>query len=164
MHPRTHDSNIPRDDYFSAGPSSDAPWSVRVPFRVDPLEEQSLSPERPTWVLDCRTSHTEHALRLLNDWFSIVCLLLLALIDAHIVESRLAAAHTGNGRSLLAPIDCGSACDARCRLSSMPNLCKRACGTCCGRCNCGPPGTSGNEDVCPCYANMTTHGGKHKCP
>ncbi|KAL9445868.1 hypothetical protein AB3S75_013702 [Citrus x aurantiifolia] len=61
-------------------------------------------------------------------------------------------------------IDCDGACAARCRLSSRPRLCKRACGTCCARCDCVPPGTSGNYDACPCYANMTTHGGRHKCP
>ncbi|XP_071724656.1 snakin-2-like [Rutidosis leptorrhynchoides] len=61
-------------------------------------------------------------------------------------------------------IDCGGACEARCRLSSRPHLCKRACGTCCARCSCVPPGTSGNLDTCPCYATMTTHGGKRKCP
>ncbi|XP_065880383.1 gibberellin-regulated protein 11-like [Euphorbia lathyris] len=64
----------------------------------------------------------------------------------------------------LAKIDCGSACSGRCQLSSRPNLCKRACGTCCARCNCVPPGTAGNYDVCPCYASLTTHGGKRKCP
>ncbi|KVI07785.1 gibberellin-regulated protein 1-like [Cynara cardunculus var. scolymus] len=61
-------------------------------------------------------------------------------------------------------INCGAACKARCRLSSRPNLCHRACGTCCARCSCVPPGTSGNQKVCPCYYNMTTHGGKRKCP
>ncbi|KAJ6931525.1 hypothetical protein NC652_014886 [Populus alba x Populus x berolinensis] len=61
-------------------------------------------------------------------------------------------------------IDCASACAVRCQLSSRPNLCHRACGTCCDRCNCVPPGTSGNYDVCPCYGNMTTHHGQHKCP
>ncbi|GLT92008.1 hypothetical protein SLE2022_098670 [Rubroshorea leprosula] len=61
-------------------------------------------------------------------------------------------------------IDCGAACDVRCSKSSRPNLCKRACGTCCARCNCVPPGTSGNYEACPCYANETTHGGKPKCP
>ncbi|KAK0577105.1 hypothetical protein LWI29_027854 [Acer saccharum] len=60
--------------------------------------------------------------------------------------------------------DCDAACGARCELSSRPRLCKRACGTCCARCDCVPAGTSGNYDACPCYANMTTHGGKHKCP
>ena len=61
-------------------------------------------------------------------------------------------------------IDCGGACGGRCRLSSRPNLCKRACGACCARCNCVPPGTYGNKQVCPCYANMTTRGGRPKCP
>ncbi|PHT63990.1 Snakin-2 [Capsicum annuum] len=61
-------------------------------------------------------------------------------------------------------IDCGGKCSARCRLSSRPRLCKRACGTCCARCNCVPPGTSGNTHTCPCYANMTTHGNRRKCP
>ncbi|KAL1820657.1 hypothetical protein ACET3Z_015526 [Daucus carota] len=61
-------------------------------------------------------------------------------------------------------IDCGERCSERCKLSSRPNLCHRACGTCCARCNCVPPGTAGNQEVCPCYANMTTHGGRKKCP
>ncbi|KAK4424087.1 Snakin-2 [Sesamum alatum] len=61
-------------------------------------------------------------------------------------------------------IDCGGACAARCKLSSRPRLCKRACGTCCARCNCVPPGTYGNLELCPCYANMTTHHNKRKCP
>ncbi|XP_021284635.1 gibberellin-regulated protein 11-like [Herrania umbratica] len=61
-------------------------------------------------------------------------------------------------------IDCDGTCDVRCKLSSRPNLCKRACETCCDRCSCVPPGTSGNYDACPCYRDMTTHGGKHKCP
>ncbi|CAN1127279.1 Gibberellin-regulated protein 1 [Linum perenne] len=60
--------------------------------------------------------------------------------------------------------DCGSACKARCQLSSRPNLCHRACGTCCKRCSCVPPGTAGNYDKCACYATMTTHGGHRKCP
>ncbi|KAE8659855.1 Snakin-2 [Hibiscus syriacus] len=61
-------------------------------------------------------------------------------------------------------IDCGKACAERCKLSSRPNLCKRACGTCCSRCSCVPPGTYNNYDACPCYRDMTTHGGRHKCP
>ncbi|KAJ3670283.1 hypothetical protein LUZ60_010607 [Juncus effusus] len=61
-------------------------------------------------------------------------------------------------------IDCGIKCQERCTLSSRPHLCKRACGTCCVRCHCVPPGTSGNYEKCPCYYNMTTHGGKRKCP
>ncbi|KAL3839260.1 hypothetical protein ACJIZ3_023856 [Penstemon smallii] len=61
-------------------------------------------------------------------------------------------------------IDCGAECSRRCQLSSRPNLCHRACGTCCARCNCVPPGTYGNYETCPCYAGLTTHGGRKKCP
>ncbi|PWA64675.1 GAST1-like protein [Artemisia annua] len=61
-------------------------------------------------------------------------------------------------------IDCGVACAARCKLSKRPNLCNRVCGTCCGRCNCVPPGTSGNYESCACYAEMTTRDNKKKCP
>ncbi|XP_028765716.1 snakin-2 [Neltuma alba] len=66
--------------------------------------------------------------------------------------------------SVLQQIDCKGACSARCRLASRQRMCKRACGTCCRRCNCVPPGTAGNQEVCPCYYNMTTHGGRRKCP
>ncbi|GER42306.1 gibberellin-regulated family protein [Striga asiatica] len=61
-------------------------------------------------------------------------------------------------------IDCGALCKVRCSLSSRPNLCKRACGTCCSRCSCVPPGTSGNYGACPCYYKLTTRGNKRKCP
>ncbi|KAJ9675633.1 hypothetical protein PVL29_024520 [Vitis rotundifolia] len=60
--------------------------------------------------------------------------------------------------------DCKSKCAYRCSKAGWHKLCLRACNTCCQRCNCVPPGTAGNEDVCPCYAKMTTHGGRHKCP
>ncbi|KAB2628240.1 gibberellin-regulated protein 11-like [Pyrus ussuriensis x Pyrus communis] len=56
------------------------------------------------------------------------------------------------------------ACVVRCSKSLRPNLCHRACGTCCTRCNCVPPDTFNNYDVCPCYRDMTTREGKHKCP
>ncbi|XP_031736573.1 snakin-2 [Cucumis sativus] len=86
--------------------------------------------------------------------------LLLSLLFLHFVES--------NGVGLLPPnprrMDCRGACTRRCTLSSRPRLCNRACGTCCQRCNCVPPGTSGNHHLCPCYAAMTTHGGRLKCP
>ncbi|XVF62184.1 hypothetical protein PTKIN_Ptkin08bG0196700 [Pterospermum kingtungense] len=60
--------------------------------------------------------------------------------------------------------DCGVACQGRCKLSKRPNLCKRACGSCCSKCNCVPPGTAGNREQCPCYANLTTPKKVHKCP
>ncbi|KAM0946304.1 putative gibberellin regulated protein [Dioscorea sansibarensis] len=61
-------------------------------------------------------------------------------------------------------IDCVGKCIYRCSKASRHNMCLRACNTCCERCNCVPPGTSGNRDVCPCYANMKTHDGRLKCP
>ncbi|CAL9045099.1 unnamed protein product [Musa acuminata subsp. burmannicoides] len=74
--------------------------------------------------------------------------------------------YTFNGQHVVdaQKIDCGAKCAYRCSKSSRPNLCNRACNTCCSRCNCVPPGTDGNRDVCPCYANMKTHGGRPKCP
>ncbi|KAL7128190.1 hypothetical protein ABFS83_14G299200 [Erythranthe nasuta] len=90
------------------------------------------------------------------------------LLFHHLVEANAPNqinSNSGRGGSpFVAKLDCGTACAARCRLSSRPNLCNRACGTCCGRCNCVPPGTSGNQEVCPCYYTMTTHGGRRKCP
>ncbi|KAF7838373.1 snakin-2-like [Senna tora] len=68
-------------------------------------------------------------------------------------------------RRLMQTIDCGGLCSDRCSAHSRPNLCKRACGTCCVRCKCVPPGTSGNREICgTCYTDMTTHGNKTKCP
>ncbi|XP_047950052.1 snakin-1-like [Salvia hispanica] len=62
-------------------------------------------------------------------------------------------------------IDCGGLCKKRCSLHSRQNTCLRACGTCCARCKCVPPGTFGNREMCgTCYTNMTTHGNKSKCP
>ncbi|KAI9084542.1 hypothetical protein K1719_033530 [Acacia pycnantha] len=61
-------------------------------------------------------------------------------------------------------IDCEGECDQRCKLSSRPNLCRRARGTCCDRCNRVPSGTFGHYEECSCYANMTTHDSHHKCP
>ncbi|CAK9137829.1 unnamed protein product [Ilex paraguariensis] len=71
----------------------------------------------------------------------------------------------GANRRLLPFMDCGGLCKDRCSLHSRPNLCKRACGTCCVRCKCVPPGTSGNRELCgTCYTDMTTHGNRTKCP
>ncbi|CAN4086151.1 unnamed protein product [Withania somnifera] len=62
-------------------------------------------------------------------------------------------------------LDCGGLCKYRCSLHSRPNVCFRACGTCCVRCKCVPPGTFGNREKCgKCYTEMTTHGNKTKCP
>nr|GMD25858.1 gibberellin-regulated protein 3-like [Ipomoea batatas] len=62
-------------------------------------------------------------------------------------------------------VDCGGLCKSRCSVHSRPNVCTRACGTCCVRCKCVPPGTSGNREACgKCYTDMTTHGNRLKCP
>ncbi|KAL1818345.1 hypothetical protein ACET3Z_013214 [Daucus carota] len=62
-------------------------------------------------------------------------------------------------------MDCEGACTERCKETKRPNLCKRACGSCCLKCNCVPPGTSGNYDAsCPCYFNLKTHNQIRKCP
>ncbi|KAK7286506.1 hypothetical protein RJT34_21548 [Clitoria ternatea] len=62
-------------------------------------------------------------------------------------------------RRLMQDIDCGGLCKSRCCMHSRPNLCQRACGTCCVRCKCVPPGTSGNRELCgTCHTDMTTHG------
>ncbi|XP_030453294.1 snakin-2-like [Syzygium oleosum] len=90
----------------------------------------------------------------------LLCLLLLSLAEAaDQTESTKVAGSSDSGK-----IDCDAACAARCQLASRQRLCHRACGTCCARCSCVPSGTSGNTDVCPCYATMTTHGGRLKCP
>ncbi|OIV93918.1 hypothetical protein TanjilG_05621 [Lupinus angustifolius] len=70
-----------------------------------------------------------------------------------------------NRRALPFVGDCGASCRVRCSLHSRPNRCKRACGTCCSRCKCVPPGTSGNREICgSCYTDMLTHGNRLKCP
>ncbi|XP_020250579.1 gibberellin-regulated protein 2-like [Asparagus officinalis] len=90
-------------------------------------------------------------------------LLLAVLLFVLLVDTGI---FTGRGVVGVQAIDCGSKCEYRCSKASRHKMCIRACNTCCRRCSCVPPGTSGNEDVCPCYANMTTHthGGRHKCP
>ncbi|OAY82889.1 Snakin-2 [Ananas comosus] len=60
--------------------------------------------------------------------------------------------------------DCPAKCAYRCSKSGRPKMCLRACNTCCQRCHCVPPGTSGNTEKCPCWAHMKTHGGRPKCP
>ncbi|CAA3024134.1 snakin-2 [Olea europaea subsp. europaea] len=93
-----------------------------------------------------------------------VFLSLLVLHQVHAVQTNQATSNAIPQNDSSMKIDCGGACAVRCQLSSRPNLCKRACGTCCARCNCVPPGTSGNYDACPCYASLTTKDNKRKCP
>ncbi|KAL2346246.1 hypothetical protein Fmac_000246 [Flemingia macrophylla] len=90
----------------------------------------------------------------------LVASLLLSFVFFHLVD----ADQPVPAKTQVQQIDCNAACGARCRLASRQRMCHRACGTCCRRCNCVPPGTSGNQEVCPCYASLTTHGGRRKCP
>ncbi|ESW25671.1 hypothetical protein PHAVU_003G055500 [Phaseolus vulgaris] len=83
-------------------------------------------------------------------------------IEGHLTHSELVK---GPIRKLLSFVDCGERCKVRCSLESRPKICTRACGTCCSRCKCVPPGPYGNREVCgKCYTDMTTHGNKPKCP
>ncbi|KAJ1273449.1 hypothetical protein BS78_06G281400 [Paspalum vaginatum] len=98
---------------------------------------------------------------------TLLLLLLLVGVAAVEVDHSQGQASVSSWSPSPAPspvIDCGSACASRCALSSRPNLCKRACGSCCARCHCVPPGTAGNHHMCPCYAAITTRGGRRKCP
>ncbi|ERN08523.1 hypothetical protein AMTRI_Chr11g98190 [Amborella trichopoda] len=104
--------------------------------------------------------------RTIQNLFFLSLLILMLQVDQFslAVVRRTSEASEPLAASAPEGIDCGSACEYRCSKASRHKMCIRACGTCCARCHCVPPGTSGNEDVCPCYANMTTHGGRHKCP
>ncbi|QHO36648.1 hypothetical protein HN51_029927 [Arachis hypogaea] len=91
----------------------------------------------------------------------IICLIFIQELEIHGLEIHgenqdMAAAHQH--------IDCGGKCGYRCSKAGRPKMCMRACKTCCQRCNCVPPGTARNQNACPCYASLTTHGGKLKCP
>ncbi|PON95860.1 Gibberellin regulated protein [Trema orientale] len=80
-------------------------------------------------------------------------------------ETHPAVVVKGPNRRLLPYLDCAGLCNVRCSKHSRPNVCTRACGTCCARCKCVPPGTAGNREVCgKCYTDMLTHGNKPKCP
>ncbi|KAJ1263059.1 hypothetical protein BS78_09G155400 [Paspalum vaginatum] len=85
--------------------------------------------------------------------FSLSLVVLLLLVETTALHGQAHGA-----------IDCGACCSYRCSESGRPKMCLRACNTCCERCGCVPPGTSGNEDVCPCYRDMITRDGKRKCP
>ncbi|OVA11265.1 Gibberellin regulated protein [Macleaya cordata] len=87
------------------------------------------------------------------------------IMDGEIEKINQQGVVRGVNRKLMEEIDCDGLCGVRCSLHSRPNVCMRACGTCCVRCKCVPPGTSGNREVCgTCYTDMTTHGNKTKCP
>ncbi|XP_010913494.1 cypmaclein [Elaeis guineensis] len=102
------------------------------------------------------------ALRALLFTVVLLCILPEAPFDRAVVEADPMIPRGGNGKAVL---DCTGLCGVRCGRHSRPNVCLRACGTCCFRCKCVPPGTSGNREMCgTCYTNMTTHNNRTKCP
>ncbi|KZV33082.1 gibberellin-regulated protein 9 [Dorcoceras hygrometricum] len=102
----------------------------------------------------------------------LLCLLLIAtlFIQGGLLEATSvtdASAQGGNLGGLLDQkyrINCPAACSRRCSKSSRRKICFRSCTGCCARCNCVPPGTSGNTHLCPCYARIRTRGNRLKCP
>ncbi|XP_050374256.1 gibberellin-regulated protein 3-like [Argentina anserina] len=95
----------------------------------------------------------------------IFCVAHVSADDAKVEDHESQAVVKGPNRRLLPYLNCEGLCKGRCSLHSRPNRCIRACGTCCVRCKCVPPGTAGNREVCgTCYTNMTTHGKRLKCP
>ncbi|KAF3796383.1 Gibberellin-regulated protein 10 [Nymphaea thermarum] len=82
----------------------------------------------------------------------------LSLFTLQVVDGRLKAEYH-EGLS-----DCGAACMGRCSKASRQDRCVQVCGSCCRTCNCVPPGTFGNKEKCLCYAGLTTHAGRPKCP
>ncbi|XP_022720035.1 gibberellin-regulated protein 11-like [Durio zibethinus] len=83
---------------------------------------------------------------------AVLCLLLISEVGMLMVEAESK--------------DCETKCAFRCSKSWKPKMCHKTCNTCCQMCNdgCVPPGPTANRDVCPCYAQMKTHGNRYKCP
>ncbi|CDP17251.1 unnamed protein product [Coffea canephora] len=97
--------------------------------------------------------------------FLVAILLLQVFTEAlSISGTTTPQTHQVDGRSKPPKINCSYACSRRCSKASRKNVCTRTCKACCARCNCVPPGTYGNKELCPCYARLKTRGNKPKCP
>ncbi|WOH13595.1 hypothetical protein DCAR_0833105 [Daucus carota subsp. sativus] len=95
--------------------------------------------------------------------FVFVALLLFCTLQVS-SDSEIADEVKGPNSTPLTYADCQGLCQVRCA-RARKNVCMRACGACCARCNCVPPGTYGNREACgKCYTDMTTHGNRLKCP
>ncbi|KAK9272109.1 hypothetical protein L1049_002478 [Liquidambar formosana] len=62
------------------------------------------------------------------------------------------------------PHGCTPLCEERCKMHRKKRPCMKVCTTCCRKCNCVPPGPSGNEDKCNKWDEVTIHGQMYKCP
>ncbi|XP_020107259.1 gibberellin-regulated protein 9-like isoform X1 [Ananas comosus] len=106
----------------------------------------------------------------LVSWFIVLFLFMQVVAEASLhnfiglEDDKEGNATPADGFSRRPIINCNFACARRCMKASRKNVCARACGTCCIKCQCVPAGTSGNKTMCPCYANLRTHGLKPKCP
>uniref|UniRef100_A0A1D1XXH6 Gibberellin-regulated protein 9 n=1 Tax=Anthurium amnicola TaxID=1678845 RepID=A0A1D1XXH6_9ARAE len=111
-----------------------------------------------------------HAMKRLS-CFLVLFLLFLQVFAEASPESGMVYKDASGGVAAALPksysrpkINCKFACARRCSKASRQNFCSRACGACCLKCHCVPPGTYGNTHMCPCYASLRTHGHKPKCP
>ncbi|PIA40368.1 hypothetical protein AQUCO_02500216v1 [Aquilegia coerulea] len=105
------------------------------------------------------------AMRARVGMLTLLMVLLFCIAETEVKQTQIFDLLIINGIILIVVIECDKLCTMRCSLHSRPNVCTRACGTCCMKCKCVPPGTSGNREKCGyCYANMKTHGNKLKCP
>ncbi|CAN6481411.1 unnamed protein product [Victoria cruziana] len=97
--------------------------------------------------------------------FIALCLVILQAVDGRLGAEYHVDGGAGGGDGIgQSGVDCGAACTGRCSKASRQDRCIQVCNSCCMTCNCVPPGTFGNKDKCPCYASLTTHGGRPKCP
>lgn len=84
-------------------------------------------------------------------------------------EETYAASMLPESRTLphqrrLLTVDCPSKCDFRCSKAGEKKRCGSYCLLCCRKCQCVPPGFTGNKEACPCYANLKNSKGGDKCP
>ncbi|CAL9027216.1 unnamed protein product [Prunus brigantina] len=151
---------------------------INLSINTHPNLSLSLISQHPSYLLSLVStscySYSYFLYNIINMALSSrLTLMMASLVFSFLVLQYLTeAAHqsrtmnnNGAPRPLPPPtLDCGVACEGRCKLSSRPRLCKRACGSCCDKCGCVPPGTAGNYEACPCYASLTTRNQTRKCP
>ncbi|KAL4203184.1 hypothetical protein AMTRI_Chr01g126640 [Amborella trichopoda] len=88
--------------------------------------------------------------------------LFLVFIDSFTIYAFAARHH--HRHSGFSQAECPRACSYRCSETAYHKPCMLYCQKCCFKCKCVPPGTYGNKQLCPCYANWKTKRGGPKCP